>query len=374
MNKNSIKYLTEIADFNIKKFWNPEWLSLVIVSHILPDTFDFIKVLKKYFDISYIIPKPNSIKDDIYRKFEEDNFNLLKLSRSEINNNPDIILDKLKTIENKFIILDIWWYFSEIYIELKNYFWNKFIWIIEDTENWHQKYEKNIKKSLDLPIFSVARSNLKDHEDLYVWKWVVFSTEYVLRENNTNLSWKQPLVLWFWKIWKSISRELIWKWLQPFIYDIDSYRLLDAHSLWYHCFNRDESLIKSDIIFSATWNHWLKWEDYLKLKDWVIISSVTSVDDELDIEFLEKNFKKEKNKYFDKYTYNWKSIFLLNWWNAINFVTNESIWEYIFLVQAEIIHNIFSILNNKQEFWIIKITSNEEKKYIPEIWLKHFNN
>lgn len=372
MNFSSTNFLYEIFDFNIKKYWKNKGISLIIVTHILPDTLEFLWVLEKYFEISYVIPKPKSINKEIYKIFEK-KYDLLELSREKINTDSDFIIEKFEKINKNFIILDIGWYFSEIYLDLKKYFWENFLWIIEDTENWHQKYEKFIEKNKILPILSVARSILKEPEDLHVWKSIVFSTDYILRENNTHFTNKKVSVLWFWKIWKSIARDLVWKNCQVQIFDINPFRKLEALSLWYSVSEREKVLKKADIIFCATWNKSLKNEDYFILKDNVVISSVTSADDELDLDFLKKEFSKEKNKYFDKYKKNGKNIYLLNWWNAVNFVTNEAIWSFIFLVQAEIIHCIFFIINEKIEKWIIKIIDNKEKEYIPKIWLKHFN-
>lgn len=374
MNKDSLDFLKDIMDFNIEKFWSPEKTSLVIVSHILPDTLDFINVLSKYFNISYIIPKPNSINNEIYKLLNE-KYSVLNFSRDQMNWDPNIILEKFNLIRDNVIILDVWGYFSQIYLRLRRESSAKILWIIEDTENWHQKYENNIDIEDDTPILSVARSVLKEHEDLHVGKSIVFSTEYILRENSVIFTNKKSLVLWFWKIWKSISRELFSKNIHTSVYDIDCYKKLEIFSSWYSLPDRDKALSDSDILFCATWNKSLVWEDYLKLKDWVIISTATSSDDELDLSFLKENFEKTKlSKYVDKYTYEWKSIYLLNWWNAVNFTTNEAIWSFIFLIQAEIIHWIFSILNEKQEKWIVRTISNEDKKYIPKIWLQHFNN
>jgi 8-oxo-dGTP pyrophosphatase MutT (NUDIX family) len=79
---------------------------------------------------------------------------------------------------------------------------------------------------------------------------------------------------------------------------------------------KEDVIRKADIIFCATWNFSLQNLDFLKLKNWVILSSVTSSDDELDIKYLDTNYSKEVlNKYTTKYYNDKNYIYLLNWWN-----------------------------------------------------------
>lgn len=188
-------------------------------------------------------------------------------------------------------------------------------------------------------------------------------------------------IIWFWKIWNSIAINLKWKNIQLWINDIDSYKWIEVLTYWYNFLSKNELCKKSDIIFLATWNYWLKWKDFEKLKDGVILASVTSSDDELDINYLQRNYKSEIiNRYTTKYTKDWKDIYLLYWWNAINFINNAVVWEFIYLVQAEIIHSIFELIKMRKASWIkiknnyIKTIENSKKIYISKFWLKFFNN
>lgn len=372
MYKKSIEFLQDICNYNLNKERKKE-VSLIIVSHILPDKIDFINILSNYFRISYIIPKPKSIDEESYRILEK-KYKILNISRELIFENKECILKRFKKINTSIVIIDIWWYFAKPLPFLEKGLWKKLLWIIEDTENGHQKYEKLLW--IKTPILSVARSILKEPEDLLVGQSIVFSTDYVLRLGNTLLNNKFAVVIWFWKIWKSISGELRWKNIQLGIHDIDSYKWLEAVSLWYSFIDKEKTLKNADILFCATWGFSIQWREYFELKDGVIISSVTSSDDELDIEFLEENFSKiEINKYTTKYSYGNKSIYLLNQWNAVNFINNAVVGSFIYLVQAEIIHGIFELLSKKKslEKNKIELIENAEKSYIANLWLKHFN-
>lgn len=364
-------FFETIINTNITKSTYKEKTSIIVVAHIIPDMEDFLAFLSKYFNLKYIIPKPNSINKNIYKKIET-KYDIRHITREEIKNNRIDIIEKLnREIKNDFIIIDIWWYFSSVSWEIEEKIWNKFLWIIEDTENWLQKYEKKWVNSF--PFISVARSILKEAEDYLVWESIVFATEYILRSYNQLLRNKHAVVIWFWKIGRSISRSLHGKNISLSIYDYNPYKWIEALTYWYN-FSKDKCLLYSaDIIFCATWNFALKWEDFLKLKNGCILASVTSSDDELDIQFLEKHFKKyEINSHISQYTKENKNILLLNKWNAVNFVTPTWVGDFIRLLQAEIIHAICHLIkNNKRQRWQINIDNNE-KKYIAENRLKFF--
>ena len=379
MYRKSSAFLEDIVHKNIHRYWWKEDISLVIVSHILPDKWDFIKILSKFFTIEYIIPKPKSIDPHTLEKMKHE-YNIWHITREEIYHNRDFVIDMFHAINHQIIIIDIGGYFAHILETLEKTCNQKIIWVIEDTENWYQKYEK-IMHRISTPIISVARSTLKQWEDFLVGQSVVFSTDYVLRWNNILLHNKYAGIIWFWKIGKSIAMELKWKNIQLWINDINPYKWIEILTYGYNFLDTSELFTRSDIIFLATWNFSLQWKDFEQLKNGVIIASVTSSDDELDIQYLKTHYTHEVlNAYTTRYTKNWKDIYVLYEWNAINFINNAVVWEFIYLVQAEIIHAIFSLMQISKTSWIniknnyIQIIEDAEKIYIPQCWLQYFNN
>jgi len=101
----SKKYLEEILNINARNSEKKN-ISIIIVSHFLPDKIDFIDTLSKKFKIEFIIPKPNSIDKDVFevlsRKYE-----IFTTTREYLYENKEQILEKLKAIENNFVIIDI---------------------------------------------------------------------------------------------------------------------------------------------------------------------------------------------------------------------------------------------------------------------------
>ncbi len=369
---DSKEFLNEILKFNFKKKQNK--VSLVIVTHFLKEKIDFIDSLNNYFNIAFVIPKPKSIDKNVYEQLKK-NYKILNYDRFEIIKQKEKLLKILEKTKWSVIILDIWWYFSWVLSYfLKNGLEKKIIWIIEDTENWHQKYEKVIK-NINIPIYSVARSILKDSEDFLVWKSIIFSTDFVLRLNNVLFENKKIWIIWFWKIWKSIALNLKWRVYDIKIYDINPFKWIEILSNWFIFTDKNFLFKEADVIFLATGNLSIKQKDFLKLKDWVIIASVTFSDDELDMEFLMNNAKRIiLNKYTILYILNWKKIYMLNDGNAINFINNTVILEFIYLVEAEMIHSIKNIIWKKWIIWKINTIDNNKKIYIAELFLKYFNN
>jgi hypothetical protein len=103
MLKSSLEFLSEISGKNLE---NNKKTSLIIVYHLVPDIINFIDVLSKKFEISFIIPKPNSINSEIYNKIK-DKYTFFKITKKDINSNYGLISKKVKNIENKIIIIDI---------------------------------------------------------------------------------------------------------------------------------------------------------------------------------------------------------------------------------------------------------------------------
>lgn len=115
---------------------------------------------------------------------------------------------------HQLLFLDIGGYFAPPIDSLSSLLGDRLFGIVEDTENGHQKYDKYVEtikqrgRSIPCPIFSVARSPLKEPEDYLVGQSILFSIERVLRAHNSLLTNKIVLVIGYGKIGKSISSRL----------------------------------------------------------------------------------------------------------------------------------------------------------------------
>lgn len=347
-------------------------ISLIVVAHIIPNVEIFLEVLSRLFHIAFIIPKPNSIHQETYHKLKE--YPIWECTRGYISNNQAAVLEKINaTVKNEFVILDIWGYFASLASRLSEVYGQRFLWIIEDTENGLQRYEK--QDILLFPFISVARSILKEPEDYLVWESIVFATEFILRSFDVLLKNKQAMVIGFWKIGRSIVRHLYNKKVGVLIYDCNLCKGIEALAYGYSFSKERGAIFSADIIFSATGNMALKGDDFLKLKDGCILVSVTSSDDEIDIGFLEKNFHKESiNSYADEYSHNWKKIIVINQWNSVNFAIQTWVWAFIRLLQAEILHALRMLVTWQWKEKVSREIPNSEKEYIAAYWLHYFGS
>lgn len=403
----------QAEDLNVSN----EKLAFILVCHMAPTLYPYLTAIKKIGRVALIVPKglqrTNAQEVQEYLKQNHPDFSNAIITipdghqlLSDVSVDPDlykkyIINNGLKIIEDhirqeeKFIIIDIGGYFSGFYekfiresIVLKDD--KKFIGIVEDTENGHQKYEKVLAKLSDekyritVPLYSVARSKLKDTEDYNVGKSIVESTVAIQRTQAHTILNRMNVagVIGFGKIGKSIAEHLRQKNLKEVIvYDCNIIRQFEASSLGFKTVTRSELIRNSEIIFSATGKKCLKKEDLYYFRDNVFIASCTSREDEFDFTFLHALclIPKELNKTFgniNKVIVHGKRLNFLDDGNAVNFIHGAVNGPYIYSVQAALIASAFQLIKDNypelqgRELNTITI---ETMKNIALIWQRHFD-
>ena len=349
---------------------------LILVIHLNHETSAFVKALSSLAKIAAILPKSSSKKHQNLDEFEN-NYKILHYSRAEIIADKENFLKQISELvgTRQFAIIDMGGYFSHVYIELLERFNTQLIGLVEDTENGHQKYEKAIVNNSiyqrKFPIISVARSTLKDPEDVLVGNAIVFSAEAILRSIGIILTGKKILVIGFGKIGRSISSALLSRGIRVDIYDINPIRLASSLSLGFHSASREELLQCADIIFCATGNGSIGLKDFVNLKNGLFLFSATSSDDEWQ-KCLIKEFKengKKKKRLINYLTYNKKEIYICNQGDSVNFVHGGVVGSFINLVQGEMLYAI-SMLEHTSPSQIYEIPD-ESKKFIATQWLKN---
>ena len=335
---------------------------IIAVLHMLPDAIPFTEALMKIANIKSIIPKPKSINKDIIRQFNQEL--IISIHRENIEG----ILNKTK---NKTIFLDIGGYFSRIISELKETLGDNFCGIVEDTENGLQKYEK---KKIDFPFISIAHSPLKENEDMMVGQAIAYSAERLLRQYNILVNGLNVGIIGFGKIGISVATSMRQKHAIVSIYYIDNIRLTHAVSSGFKASNKEKLLQESDIICLAIGNISLSDRDYIKLKNGCWVFSVTSSDDELDLQWLNQNYTTNKiSQYVTKYSKDSHYFYLLNEGNAINFIHGTTVGDFILLVHAEIIISTYRLITGQQPNGYHELDK-ETKDKICKIWLSIIKN
>ncbi len=307
--------------------------------HVLPDMIPFCKALERVFDVRFVVPKPKSINNNVYRTFSKklfvhvnrDSLKDYKVARERIFDHCDRNKD--------LIILDIGGYFSAIVNEIERDFGDHFLGVVEDTENGLQKYE-SVVGGINCPVVQVARSPLKKNEDYMVGCAVAFSVEAILRNLSILINGLRIGIIGSGKVGRAVAIAMKSKQGKVSIFDQDSVRLVHAYSHGFDIRGRKDIIASSDIIISATGNRALAGQDFTFLKKGCFVASVTSSDDELDLRWVRNNYAVEKisdhvscyrNDKFGQFFY------LLNEGNAVNFVHGTTVGNFIPLVHAEII-------------------------------------
>lgn len=357
------KYITQngINKEHIKK------IRCIAIQHILPSTYDFILSLDNLFEKLVIFAKPKSIDFPTKKRLEKKGIEIRMAKRTD--NIVDYYLGNDK--KTKTVLLDIGGYFSPIYKERPN----NVIGVVEDTENGLQKYEEHLK-NYSYPIASVARSCLKDNEDMLVGKSIINATDTILRNKNIVLSYCRCSIIGYGKIGSSIARGLLEVNIKPSIVEKNPIRALKAVNEYCYIQPLSKVLEDSKIIFCATGQKSLSVADFRCIRNGAYIISVTSSDDEFDMQYLDEEYsKKDEDQYITKY-YNQNNYFyLVNNGHAPNFIYNAAIGTFIYPVLAECLCLLLQLIfysHKNQNHNCIMYSSEDNKRLIASEWLNEF--
>ncbi len=352
--------------------------SLIVVQHVLPNTLPFFQALKKVFSIAALIPKVSSIHAPTLAALEAGRFNVDHYSRDQLKLAATATKLKARIGEKKAIILDVGGYFSESMVRFQGLLDGRLVGVVEDTENGQQKYETALRSGggFPCPVLSVARSPLKEPEDHLVGQAIVYSTERILRENNALLTNKRVLVIGYGKIGKSIASSLAVRNISVWVYDRDPIRRAQALSHGFLTPERDEAIARADLIFGATGNKSLSEPDFMRLKKYCFVTSVTSADDEFDFGNIRQALSNHFSEGLEVFHNEDKVFYLMNKGNAVNFLHNAVLGPYIYLVACELLACVIKLINHPDKLARdrIEILSEAERATIASKWQAAFSS
>ncbi len=364
---NPRDFFKSIADNHSKE------ISVIAISHIIPSSESYILGLQENFNLIGVIPKPNSINKKMLTSLKEIGLPILdQFTRESISKNPKELTDLLAKYDN-ICMVDIGGYFCESINFIKKRLGKKLLGVIEDTENGHQKYEKNLPENLR--VISVARSPLKSFEDQLVGNGVAHAAETVLRNLNTLITYKSCGIIGYGKIGRGIFQYLQQRGIQPYICDIDPMRAVQASCDGAKVVPIEHLLKNSDVIFCATGSHAIDILKFRHLKRGSFLVSVTSSDDEFDLRFIDNEYTKDKiTDNITRYSKRGHYFHLMNDGNAINFLYSAAVDRYIFLVQGELVVSIARLFSErKDKLKGKKLLSNTQasQRSIADAWLNY---
>ncbi|MEO3801359.1 adenosylhomocysteinase [Nonomuraea sp. B1E8] len=347
-------------------------VSTLVITHLLPERPAFIRAVARAARVLAVLPKPKSIHGHALREVAE-TFHVDKLDRSRFSD-PARALEYLehRAPSQRIVLLDVGGYFAGSLDYLCSRYSGQLVGVVEDTENGHQRYQALGK--LTCPVYSVARSPLKEPEDFLVGQSVTFSTEALIRTRGDILQGRQAAVIGYGKLGRSIASMLHAKHVEVTVYDSSSVRRAQALSQGHRTTETlAEALCGAGVVICATGNLSLRAEDFGRIGNGAYVASVTSSDDELELDALPGLYSREEvGGSITKYSRTGHYFYVLADGNAVNFTHGASVGPFIFLVQAEILAALTQLAAHEHEPGIHEVPD-ETRQAIASTWLDYFN-
>lgn len=345
----------------------------IIITHLLGDRPPFLAGVGKVAPIAVLLPKPKSI-DRGTRTRLDPAITVRELRRDLLHSSGYAIeLIDQSTQGEPFVILDIGGYFAPLLSELTTTYDDRFVGVVEDTENGLQKY--SALDAVPVPVISVARSPLKNAEDYLVGQSIVFSVEALLRERGAIFQGRKAAVIGYGKVGGSIATLLHSRGVWTTVYDIDPVRMTEAMS---HGFevpkNLNSALMEADLVLCATGNLSLSGEAFRLIRSGAYVATVTSSDDELDLRSLRAIYREDRlDNHFTRFSTRGHHFYLLNKGNAVNFLHGAAVGPFINLVQGEIIVSVRELCASHLSPGLQELNQ-DHRRMVAEIWLEHYGS
>lgn len=344
----------------------------IVVTHLLAERPAFLHAVARVTPVAAVLPKPKSIDTAALREISG-TMPVDQLDRSRFAD-PGHALAYLESraAGQRVVLLDVGGYFAPALDHLCAQFSGEIVGVVEDTENGHQRYASLDK--VPCPVYSVARSPLKDPEDYLVGQSVVFSTEALVRTRGDILHGRPAAVIGYGKLGRSIAAMLHAKHIPVRVFDLDPVRRAQALSQGYRTVpTLADALSGSGLVVCATGNMALREEDFGRITNGAYIASVTSSDDELELAALDGLYERTQvEQHVTRYARTGHYFYILANGNAVNFLHGASVGAFIFLVQAEIIAALGLLTTSEHDTGIQEVPVSIRQSIATQ-WLNYFD-
>ncbi|MEV8476216.1 NAD-binding protein [Streptomyces sp. NPDC051173] len=309
----------------------------VLVAHLLPSQPPFFDALRRVSSLAAVIPKPRSVHRTVFEQARA-LAPVDAMTREDLAGEQGLVdyLER-RAAGLPVVLLDVGGYFSPGLQTACEAFSGQVLGVVEDTENGLRRYAAHDK--LPCPVYSVARSPLKEAEDRLVGESIVFSTEALVRELGEVLPGRRACVIGYGKVGSSIARTVRARGLPVTVVERDPVRLAHALSAGFDAADRPQSVLSgADLVFCATGSRCLAAGDLARLPDGAFVATATSADDELDLSGIDDLFThRPVARHISLYERGGRHFHLLNDGQAPNFLHGSALGPAIHLVQAEIL-------------------------------------
>ncbi|MDE4099725.1 NAD(P)-dependent oxidoreductase [Phaeobacter gallaeciensis] len=286
-------------------------------------------------------------------------------------------LHKMGLTGKRLILIDIGGYFASSVDLIAKNFKGELLGVMEGTENGVMKYEQHL--GYRTPIITVARSPLKLPEDHLVASSVVFSIESVLRDQAEILQTRTSAVIGYGRVGSSVAEILRNRGINTVVHDTDPIKLAEAAARGFQSHTSlPDALNGASLVVCATGNFALDLRGFGMLASGCVVASVTSADDELDLDCLKSGYvRTEVSTNLTRYEENrpgGRHFFLVADGNAANFIHGAVIGPAIQLIEGEKLAAIRALIDKKVEPAKDRLAELpvEARREVAEIWIEHF--
>ncbi len=146
---------------------------IILLQHVLQTTKDFVEgLLESGAEIHSFLAKPYSINREVFDRLRKRKLNLVKIDYDELDTTDyleELLVDaieKSRRDKKKVLILEVGGYFARTLSRIKGSHIDYITGVVEDTTYGHNRYRELVEE-IPVPVFSVARSELKEMEARY---------------------------------------------------------------------------------------------------------------------------------------------------------------------------------------------------------------
>jgi len=353
---------------------------VVAVAHMVPNTLSFAPALNELTSLVAILAKPKSISRPEHKQLAAA-FRVLPLSREWGSSSSEVVktLSELGLNGKQVVLVDIGGYFANSIDAIASEFNGEILGVLEGTENGAKRYEE--RGPFQTLIATVARSPLKLPEDYLVASSVVFSVEATLREEAEILQTRSAAVIGYGRVGSAVAEILRNRGINTVVFDHDPIKLAGAAARGFRAYGRlVDALSCSSLVVCATGNRAVDVKGFAMLKPGCVVASVTSADDEFDLDSLSPGYVKTKlSEGLTQYQENrgmnlGRSFYLVADGNAANFLHGAVIGPAMQLIEGEKLAAIKAIIDRRLAPSVDGISEvlPKDRRLVAEIWNSHF--
>ncbi len=353
---------------------------VIVLQHLKADTEEFLTHLESAgAEIFHVVAKPNSYVPEVLARVSAkfpvilEEYETLEMS-SKLS---DVLRDAIhRGLEDhrRVLVLDVGGYFSQTVRALKA----KDSWplagVVEVTTFGHNRYRDAIDR-IEFPVFSVARSPIKEIEARFVGSAAATAIEQLMREEGRVLQGRRAVMNGFGMIGRNVASALRARGMAVAVTDRRQYPMVDASTQGYVVGTKRDLLGTADFLVSATAQvNAISEADFDLLPDGAYLVSAGSRTNEFDVQLLRTLATKQAqvSSVVEAMHYKGKTLNLVKQGKSVNFLVGSCQEEVMDLLFAEIATcfvrllrkppTLLGVLHESEQFDVDQISS---------LWLKY---